>query len=140
MNKKIFILIISSLMLVLAFASCNKPEQNAQTTAPSKAAPVVSVPETKIANDFAQQLPAFAFSSAIADSYDESLRYTFSVVCSQEEFNNYLAAVKNAGFTLGYPEQSPVSGNGYYKASNQNKYMIEIVYKNGELTVDLTRP
>lgn len=138
--KKNISFIIIMIVSILVFASCNKPEPPAQTTAASRPAPVVSVPETKISNEFSQQLPEFSFSSPIADSYDESLRYIFSVNCSHEEFNNYLSAIKSAGFTLGYPEQAPVSGNGYYKASNQNKYMIEMVYKNGELTVDLTRP
>ena len=38
------------------------------------------------------------------------------------------------------PEQQPVSGDGYYKASNDNGYMIEIVHKAEVLTVYMTRP
>ena len=100
----------------------------------------VIVPVTQIANEFSAQLPEFDFSEDVIDSYDESLRYSFSVKCSERESEKYIKAVKKAGFTEGYPESAPISGNGYYKASNSDKYMIEIVYKSGLLTVYVTRP
>lgn len=77
------------------------------------------------------QLPEFDFSSEIIDSYDE---------CSKSEFKKYINAVKGSGFVLGFPEQQPVSGDGYYKASNDKGYMIEIVHKADVLTVYMTRP
>lgn len=142
MKKLIFCFI--TVLFILSFASCNKPEIADQTTPVSSPAPVVIAPsETKIFNNFAAQLPNFVFKNAVAivDNYEESLSYKFTVKSDFNEFNSYVAALKEAGFALGYPEQSPVSGEGYYKASNADKYMIEAVFaKNGEITVTVTRP
>ncbi len=128
------IAVISLFIIVLSLASCkniDNGEGNGNGVIPAS---------TKIANEFALQLPEFDFSSEIVDSYGESLRYSFSVNCSKNEYKKYLDAVKSAGFVLGFPEQQPVSGEGYYKASNDKGYMIEIVYKSEVLTVYVTRP
>lgn len=141
--KKI-IVCFAVIVTVISFASCNKTEAPAQTVPVTGKAPVVHAPsETKIFNDFAAQLPNFVFKNAVAivDSYDEALSYKFTVKSDSAEFEGYVAALKEAGFVSGYPEQSPVSGEGYYKASNQEKYMIEAVFaKSGEMTVTVTRP
>ncbi len=124
--------ILSLLIIFLSFAACKDVEGGEGNG--------VIPASTKIANEFALQLPEFDFSSDIIDSYDESLRYSFSVECSKSESKKYINAVKNAGFVLGFPEQQPVSGDGYYKASNDKGYMIEIVHKADVLTVYMTRP
>ena len=135
---------LTVLIIVFSFVSCKKTDVPEDLTVPSGNAPVVHAPsETKIFNDFAAQLPNFVFRSAIAivDNYDESLSYKFTVKSDSEEFKSYVAALKEAGFVSGYPEQAPVSGEGYYKASNSDKYMVEAVYaQNGEITVTVTRP
>ena len=128
---------IISVLFIFAFAfslvSCNMDDEVGSDNG-------VVAPVTQIANEFSAQLPDFNFSEDIVDSYEESLRYSFSVECSEKESEKYIKAVKKVGFTEGYPETAPVSGNGYYKASNAEKYMIEIVYKNSILTVHVTRP
>ena len=131
MLKKITAM-LSLLVIILSFAACKDVEGGEGNG--------VIPASTKIANEFALQLPEFDFSSDIIDSYDESLRYSFSVECSKSEFKKYINAVKDAGFVLGFPEQQPVSGDGYYKASNDKGYMIEIVHKADVLTVYMTRP
>lgn len=131
MLKKIMAM-LSLLVIIFSFAACKDIEGGEGNG--------VIPASTKIANEFALQLPEFEFSSDIVDSYDESLRYSFSVECSKSEFKKYLNAVKDSGFVLGFPEQQPVSGDGYYKASNDNGYMIEIVHKAEVLTVYMTRP
>lgn len=131
MLKKITAM-LSLLVIIFSFAACKDVEGGEGNG--------VIPASTKIANEFALQLPEFDFSSDIVDSYDESLRYSFSVECSKSEFKKYLNAVKDSGFVLGFPEQQPVSGDGYYKASNDNGYMIEIVHKADVLTVYMTRP
>jgi hypothetical protein len=131
MLKK-FTAIISLMIIILSFAACKDTEDiEGNGVIPAS---------TKIANEFALQLPEFDFSSDVVDSYDESLRYSFSVECSKSEFKKYLNSVKDSGFVYGFPEQEPVSGDGYYKASNDKGYMIEIVYKSDVLTVYVTRP
>lgn len=134
MGKRLFSFLVV-VILLFSFAACNQSEKN-----PDVSNNAVIPPATQISNEFAQQLPEFKFKENVIDSYDESLRYSFSVECSEREAKNYIKAVKDEGFVNGYPEQTPVSGNGYYKASNDEKYMIEIVYKNGILTVYVTRP
>lgn len=131
MLKKITAM-LSLLVIIFSFAACKDIEGGEGNG--------VIPASTKIANEFALQLPEFDFSSDIIDSYDESLRYSFSVECSKSEFKKYINAVKDAGFVLGFPEQQPVSGDGYYKASNDKGYMIEIVHKADVLTVYMTRP
>ena len=123
---------ISLFIVLFSFSSCKNVDGG-------KGNGVIPA-STKIANDFVQQLPEFDFSADIVDSYDESLRYSFSVECSNGEFKKYLNSVKDSGFVLGFPEQQPVSGEGYYKASNDKGYMIELVHKSGLLTVYVTRP
>lgn len=141
--KKLFIC-LSVIVLMLSFASCDKDGNADQTTAAPKDSPVVIAPsETKIFNDFAAQLPNFVFKSAVAivDNYEESLSYKFTVKSDANEFKAYVSALKDAGFVSGYPETAPVSGEGYYKASNADKYMVEAVFTgNGEMTVTVTRP
>ena len=131
MLKKITAM-LSLLVIIFSFAACKDVEGGEGNG--------VIPASTKIVNEFALQLPEFDFSSDIIDSYDESLRYSFSVECSKSEFKKYINAVKDAGFVLGFPEQQPVSGDGYYKASNDKGYMIEIVHKADVLTVYMTRP
>lgn len=131
MLKKITAMLLL-LVIIFSFAACKDVEGGEGNG--------VIPASTKIANEFALQLPEFDFSSDIVDSYDESLRYSFSVECSKSEFKKYINAVKDAGFVLGFPEQQPVSGDGYYKASNDKGYMIEIVHKADVLTVYMTRP
>lgn len=131
MLKKITAMLLL-LVIIFSFAACKDVEGGEGNG--------VIPASTKIANEFALQLPEFDFSSDIVDSYDESLRYSFSVECSKSEFKKYINAVKDAGFVLGFPERQPVSGDGYYKASNDKGYMIEIVHKADVLTVYMTRP
>ncbi|MBO5858182.1 MAG: hypothetical protein J6R20_00175 [Clostridia bacterium] len=131
MFKKLFA-ILSLFIIIFSFAGCKEVEKGKDNG--------VIPASTKIANEFIGQLPEFEFSSEVVDSYSEALRYTFSVKCSNSEFKKYLKSVKNSGFVLGFPEQQPVSGDGYYKASNDKGYMVEIVYKSDFLTVDVTRP
>ena len=126
------IAVISLFIIVLSLVSCKNvdaPQGNGVIPA-----------STQIANEFVGQLPEFDFSSEIVDSYGESLRYSFSVKCSKSEYKKYINAVKDAGFVLGFPEEQPVSGEGYYKASNDKGYMVEIVFKSEILTVYITRP
>lgn len=131
MTKKLFAF-ISLFIIIFSLASCKNVDSGEGNG--------VIPASTKIANEFAQQLPEFDFSADIVDSYDEAIRYSFSVECSKSEFKKYLNAVKESGFVLGFPEQQPVSGEGYYKASNDNGYMIEMVLKSDLLTVYVTRP
>lgn len=131
MLKKI-IAILSLFVIIFSFASCKDVEGGEGNG--------VIPASTKIANEFVVQLPEFEFSADVVDSYEEALRYSFSVECSKSEFKKYLNAVKDAGFLFGFPEQEPVSGDGYYKASNDKGYMIEMVYKTDILTVYVTRP
>ena len=142
--KKLFIC-FAAFILVLSFASCNKAEAPVQTSPVTDKAPVVHAPtDSKIFNDFAAQLPNFVFKSAvvIVDNYDESLSYKFTVKSDSAEFDRYVAALKDAGFVSGYPEQTPVSGEGYYKASNADKYMVETMFNfdDSVITVTVTRP
>ena len=141
--KRFISVLFIILTTVLAFASCNKADEFAPTApAEPTQAPVVYEGETKIPNDFAKQLPDFKFSSEITvtPNYDESLEYVFSVASNETEFKAYVEALKKAGFVNGYPEQAPVSDDGYYKASNAEKYMIEVTFFGGELTATVTRP
>lgn len=131
MSRK-FLAIFTLFIILFSFAACNNVDGGEGNG--------VIPASTKIANEFAQQLPEFEFSSDIVDSYDESLRYSFSVECNKSEFKKYLNAVKDSGFVLGFPEQQPVSGEGYYKASNDKGYMIELVFKSNVLTIYVTRP
>lgn len=133
MLKKIFSILIITI-IAFSVSSCEMKENNGPTENG------VIPPVTKIANEFAGQLPEFKFSEKLIESYDESLSYSFSVECSEKESEKYIKAVKNEGFTEGYPDAAPISGKGYYKASNAEGYMAEIVYKNGVLTVYVTRP
>ena len=141
---KKFLICFAAVIIVFSFASCNKNDASEQTNVNSGSAPVVHAPsDTKIFNDFAAQLPNFVFKSAVAivDNYEESLNYKFTVKSDSEEFKQYVSALKEAGFVSGYPESAPVSGDGYYKASNADKYMVEAVLMNGnEITVTVTRP
>ena len=86
MLKKITAM-LSLLVIILSFAACKDVEGGEGNG--------VIPASTKIANEFALQLPEFDFSSDIIDSYDESLRYSFSVECGKSEFKKYINAVKD---------------------------------------------
>ncbi len=133
MLKKIFSILLITI-IAFSVSSCEMDDNNGGT------GNGVVPPVTMIANEFAQQLPDFDFSEETVESYDESLRYSFSVRCSEKESEKYIKAVKKEGFTEGYPDAAPVSGKGYYKASDAEGYMAEIVYKDGVMTVYVTRP
>ncbi len=131
-----------AILFVFLFASC-KDVSDKENTAPVDAgqSAVVHAPsDTKIFNDFAAQLPDFKFSNPIIENYDESISYVFSVKSNIDEFDAYVEALKNAGFVSG-TEGAPVSGQGYYKATNSEKYLVDVVLvDNSELTVIVTRP
>lgn len=94
---------------------------------------------TKIANDFAEQLPDFHFNNPV-ENFDESIRFVFSVKSDENEFDDYVEALKSVGFAGG-TEGHAVSDFGYYKAVNAERYMVEAVLANGvDLTVTVTRP
>lgn len=135
------LLIIIAVLLALLFASCNKAldESNSVPESPEQTAAFLAPSDTKIFNDFAAQLPDFDFANSV-ENYDESISFEFSVKSSSDEFGKYVEALKTAGFTGG-TEGAPVSGEGYYKATNADRYMVEAVLENGvNLTVTVTRP
>ena len=86
---------IISVLFIFAFAfslvSCNMDDEVGSDNG-------VVAPVTQIANEFSAQLPDFNFSEDIVDSYEESLRYSFSVECSEKESEKYIKAVKKVGF------------------------------------------
>ena len=140
MKKTAIILFV--IISLFIFASCHKiidesdtlPYSDVQTGA-------FQVPSnTKIFNGFASQLPGFAFKNPIIESYDESFSYEFTVLSNSGEFKSYVEALKAKGFVSG-TEGYPVSGDGYYKATNSDRFMVEAVLKDGaNLTVTVTRP
>lgn len=133
--------IIIAILLTFIFVSCNKmPEESGSLQDVSENTAAFYAPtDTKIFNDFAAQLPEFDFNNTV-ENYDESLSFVFSVRSNSEEFNKYVDALKAKGFTGG-TEGAPVSGEGYYKAINAERYMVEAVLENGvNLTVTVTRP
>lgn len=139
MKKAVSVLI--AVLIVLLFASCNKAleEGDSAPEAQSQDAVFYKNESTKIFNDFAAQLPDFNFANSV-ENYDESISFKFSVKSSSDEFADYVDALKTAGFTGG-TEGAPVSGEGYYKATNADRYMVEAVLENGiSLTVTVTRP
>lgn len=129
-------------LLVFLFASCQKTVSDSQPllTSAGQTGAFVAPTDTKIFNDFADALPAFQFKNTVIESYDESLSYEFTVKSNNAEFERYVVTLKNSGFNTG-TEGAPVSGEGYYKATNSDRYMVEAVLRNGtDLTVTVTRP
>lgn len=136
------VLILFAFIFALLFASCNSSSgEGSSEIDKQNQSVVVHVPsDTKIFNDFAAQLPDFNFSNAIIENYDESVKYVFSVKSSESEFNSYIKSLKDVGFVNG-TEGAPISGEGYYKATNSDRYMVEVVLVNSsDLTVIVTRP
>lgn len=133
--------VFAAILIAFLFASCNKAleENDAAPESLTQTAAFYAPSDTKIFNDFAAQLPEFSFANPI-ENYDESISFVFSVKSSNDEFNEYVEALKSAGFTGG-TEGAPVSGEGFYKAVNGDRYMVEAVLKDGiDLTVTVTRP
>ncbi len=140
MKKLILILLV--FISVFIITSCNKVTKE-NSTVPAVSSPSAVVhpqTNTKIFNDFAAQLPEFSFKNSVVDNYDQSVSFKFSVKSSKEEYNAYVEALIKAGFVNG-TEGSPVVGEGNYKATNSERYMVEAVLVNGtDLTVTVTRP
>lgn len=139
--KKFYLIMIISVSVFL-FASCNNVIEESDAAPPTAAATAAfhAPSDTKIFNDFSAQLPEFAFKNAIVESYDEAISYEFTVTSNSVEFNAYVGALKANGFNGG-TEGVPISGEGYYKATNSDRYMVEAVLRDGaNLTVIVTRP
>lgn len=139
--KKTAILLFVIISLFI-FASCQKSieEGDASPHSAVQTGAFQAPTNTKIFNDFAAQLPEFIFKNSIVESYDESFSYEFTVSSDSGEFKSYIEALKAKGFVSG-TEGVPISGDGYYKATNSDRYMVEAVLKDGtNLTVTVTRP
>lgn len=140
MKKSILILFV--IISVFLFVSCNKvsQEESSVSVVSSPSAVVHPQTNTKIFNDFAAQLPKFTFKNTVVDNYDQSVSFKFSVKSDKDEYNNYVEALIKAGFVNG-TEGAPIVGEGSYKATNSERYMVEAVLINGtDLTVTVTRP
>lgn len=134
MIKRLFsILIIVTTLFSLA--SCNvkdktvKPDDNSKPQTVSHTKPV-----TKIYNDLADTLPDFNFKSELQEYYDEGYSYSFTVKATQTEFNDYIKAVKNSGYSV-----SEVNGENYFFAMNANGFKLECMYKDGNIVLTVSR-
>lgn len=128
--------IIAALLIVVcvfSFFGCNiknenKPE-NKKTTAVT-----TTEQSTKIYNHFKDRLPEFSFKNEIEGIYDESLKYSFSVASSEREFKKYVNALEKAGFVV-----NAASATGYYTASTEDSYFVEVALVDGILNVSIKK-
>lgn len=90
--------------------------------------------ETRIHNSFKDALPDFGFDSVPVENYREGVSYSFSVRCSERDYEKYINAVKKAGF-----ETKAVEADCYYSAYTEDKYFVEITLVDGVITVFVKR-
>lgn len=130
--KKIFAVLLM-LAIALGVAGCNLKNDSIDA---NESSAVITTTEqiTLIYNHFKDRLPEFDFKKEVKDSYRESLSYSFSVECSDREFNKYVSALEDAGFN-----KNAVSAEGYYTASTEDSYFVEAALISGVLNVNVKK-
>ncbi len=130
--KKIFA-VLFVLVISLSVAGCNIKNDNIDEKE-SDAVVTTTEQVTLIYNHFKDRLPEFKFKKEVKDTYKESLSYSFSVECSDREFQKYVTALEDAGFS-----KNAVSAEGYYTASTEDSYFVEAALINGVLNVNIKK-
>ncbi len=122
MIKRISAAVLAVIMIMsISACSINNDKSDTVTT---------TVKETKIHNNFRDVLPDYNFDNEISEDYEESVKYSFNVKCSEKECEKYIEKLKKAGFT----ERATETDN-YYTAVSKDGYFVEMTYINGNLTV-----
>ena len=111
------------LLVFFSFSSCNVKDDEISEVS-------VTVKETRVHNNFKDVLPKPDFDGEISESYDEGIKYSFNVKCSEKECEKYIKQLKKAGFV----ERATETKN-YYTAVTEDGYFVEMTYINGNLTV-----
>lgn len=130
--KKFFALLLTA-VIALSVAGCNLKNNNVDE---SESNEIVTTTEqiTLIYNHFKDRLPEFDFKKDVKGVYRESLNYSFSVECNDREFKKYVSALESAGFN-----KNAVSAEGYYTASTEDSYFVEVALINGILNVNIKK-
>ena len=111
------------LLVIFSFSSCNVKDDEIPEVS-------VTVKETRVHNNFKDVLPKPDFDGEISENYDEGIKYSFNVKCSEKECEKYIKQLKKAGFV----ERATETKN-YYTAVTEDGYFVEMTYINGNLTV-----
>lgn len=121
---KRFVAAVSALLIIFSLSSCSikKGDENPEVS--------VTVKETRVHNNFKDVLPKPDFDGEISENYDEGIKYSFNVKCSEKECEKYIKQLKKAGFV----ERATETKN-YYTAVTEDGYFVEMTYINGNLTV-----
>lgn len=130
--KKI-IAVLLAFACIFCFFGCNIKNDGKTETKKTTLA-TTTEQSTKIYNHFKDRLPEFSFKNEPEGIYDESLRYSFSVVSSEREFKKYVNALEKAGF-----EVNASSATGYYAASTEDSYYVEAALIDGILNVTIKK-
>lgn len=117
-------------MLAVGFSSCKVDKNNTADRNKNETTQKI----TRIYNSFKDTLPDFGFDSKPVENYEEGISYSFSAECSGKDFEKYIKAVKKNGYDV-----KSVEAKGYYKAYNAEKYFVEIVLVDGNITVYVKR-
>ncbi len=118
---------ISALLMIMSVSACSIKESNGSETVKTSA---TTVRETKVHNNFKDILPKFKFDNEISEDYEESIKYSFNVKCSEKVCKNYIKQLKKVGFV-----ERAVETESYYTAFTEDGYFVEMTYINGNLTV-----
>ena len=111
------------LLVIFSFSSCNVKDDEIPEVS-------VTVKETRVHNNFKDVLQKPDFDGEISENYDEGIKYSFNVKCSEKECEKYIKQLKKAGFV----ERATETKN-YYTAVTEDGYFVEMTYINGNLTV-----
>lgn len=123
--KKRFLALFLGFVILLSMAACS-----IEGSSSKEETPATTVKETRIYNNYKDVLPDFDFENPISEDYEESVKYSFNVKCSEKECEKYIKKLKNAGFT-----EKAIETDSYYTAYTEDGYFVEMTYINGNLTV-----
>lgn len=124
---KRFIAALSAVLIIFGMSACSIKENE---TINKTSSDVTTVKETKVRNNFKDVLPKPKFDNEISEDYEEGIKYSFSVKCSEKECEKYIKQLKKAGFV-----ERATETESYYTAFTEDGYFVEMTYIGGNLTV-----
>lgn len=133
MVKRFFSILFAALLLLSASA-CNLKTDKGENFKKNETDSVSEEKVTYYHNFFKERIPEPDFEETVKEKYDDGESYSFTVRCSEKEFEKYTKNLKKKGF-----ENNLVEASGYFYAKDSEGYYAELVYKDGILTATVDR-
>lgn len=132
MPKKAALCFLICLVVLLMLPACSlsgtdNPDGVTTTVVTS------AVPETTKPEVFAGNIPEYKFSNYV-DAYDTDTTYSFTVKCSQAEYDEYFQLLMQCGYTI-----DATQNGGTYIADNANGYNVNVNFTGTQMLVAFTK-